>query len=105
MSGLTDFVPIALMKIEGQLGHQNAIESAKFELEVLKLKFDGKIPPEMLEKHFAQYLANRKDVDAYTTKNTDSILDIMERAKAEAEAEDTISKMNAEKELHNEHEH
>lgn len=97
---MNEFVPIALMKIEGQLGHQNAILAAELELNVLTLKHDGDVPKDVLGTFFSQYIDTRKQIDEYVSGN---LANAMETAQDE-EADDAISKMNLEKEKANGHE-
>lgn len=106
MSSVDVFVPIALMKIEGQLGHGNAIESAKLELEVMKLRYgnDG-IPPEKVKEFFQQYIDTRKGIDDYVQKNVDGVMSVVNADAPKPESEDlddVISKMNDEKEVEHE---
>ena len=99
MAGLEDFTPIALIKIEGQLGHLNATLAAQLELEVLK-NAKGEVDlSERLEGFYKQYIETRKEIDKYVAENLNQVM----QTANEGSAEDTIAKMNQEMEESHDH--
>lgn len=95
MNGLEEVTPIALMKIEGQLGHLNATLAAQLELEVLKNKYQGEELSEKLEGFYRNYIDTRKEVDNYISSN---LSEVLSQEPQSDPAEDIIAKLNSEKE-------
>lgn len=89
-----ELIALVLIKIEGQLGHANAIAAARLELDLLSKREDIVFDKKLSKTFMSVYTRGREDIDKYVAN---AIKGLFSDDRSE-DSDDIISKMNDEKE-------